>query len=241
MKNALNLILYESVSCETDEIQKRKMITYMENNPAMTDLLARDLSDTIAHGAVVSMLADMVAVNLNSSPEFAYRMKVAGLLHDIGKLKIADYLYGRENGTLRIEEIKYIRMHSRLGYEVLKKSGYDDIITESVLHHHENFDGSGYPDNEKGLFIPFGARILRVCDVYAALISDRPYREAFSTEKAMKLLIDEVKNFDMRCFLALQRAVNSEGFAKVKEVVDEQNRNFADTKILRTELNLDLW
>ncbi len=213
----------------------------IENDPETADLLAKDMADTLNHGIVVSMLARSVAKNLKASEEFTYRMAVAGLMHDIGKLQIAHYLYGHEDGTLRIEEIKFIRMHSRIGYEILKKNGYDDIITESVLHHHENFDGSGYPDNVKGLSIPFGARILRVCDVFSALVSERQYRRAYPPEVAVKILIDEVKNFDMRCFLALQKSVNSPEFKEVLDVIENQNRQYSRVRPLQNDLNLDLW
>lgn len=81
-------------------------------------------------------------------------------------------------------------------------------MLESILYHHENYDGSGYPSNKSGEEIPIGARILRVCDVYAALMSDRPYRKAFDMETVMELMIDEVKNFDMHIFLAFQRVIH---------------------------------
>ncbi len=79
---------------------------------------------------------------------------------------------------------------------------------ESILYHHENYDGSGYPENLSGENIPMGARILRVCDVFAALISDRSYRRAFDRETAVELMIDEVKNFDMEIFLAFMRIIH---------------------------------
>ena len=87
---------------------------------------------------------------------------------------------------------------------------YSDFVVESILYHHENYDGSGYPENLAGDQIPLGARILRVCDVYAALTSDRPYRKAFDPETAVELMIDEVKNFDMKVFLAFQRTIHEE-------------------------------
>jgi HD-GYP domain-containing protein (c-di-GMP phosphodiesterase class II) len=100
-------------------------------------------------------------------------------------------------------------MHSSLGYEELKGQGYSDFVLESILYHHENYDGSGYPSNKSGEDIPIGARILRVCDVYAALSSDRPYRKAFDQDMVMELMIDEVKNFDMEVFLAFQKVVHN--------------------------------
>ena len=108
-----------------------------------------------------------------------------------------------------IEELKYVRMHSTLGYEELKDQGYSEFVLESILYHHENYDGTGYPDNLIGDQIPIGARILRVCDVFAALTSDRPYRTAFDVATVMELMIDEIKNFDMEVFLAFQRIIHN--------------------------------
>ena len=97
-------------------------------------------------------------------------------------------------------------------------SGYSDFILESIYYHHENYDGSGYPKNLSGEEIPLGARILRICDVYAALTSKRSYRDAFSPEVAMEMLIDEVKNFDMKIFLAFQRTMHEEEKEKEKVI-----------------------
>ena len=172
-------------------------------------LLDFDLSEELNHGIVVSNLAYAVAAELGQDEEFCYQMAIAGMLHDIGKLKLTDYINGQGNGPLLIEELKYVRMHSSLGYEELKDQGYSELVLQSVLYHHENYDGSGYPSNLRGDSIPLGARILRVCDVYAALSSDRPYRKAFDVSTVIELMIDEIKNFDMEVFLAFQRVVHN--------------------------------
>lgn len=171
-------------------------------------LLDFDLSEELNHGIAVSNLAYAVAAELGQDEEFCYQMAIAGMLHDIGKLKLTDYINGQENDPLLIEELKYVRMHSSLGYEELKDQGYSELVLQSVLYHHENYDGSGYPSNLRGDSIPLGARILRVCDVYAALSSDRPYRRAFDVSTVIELMIDEIKNFDMEVFLAFQRVVH---------------------------------
>ena len=172
-------------------------------------LLDFDLSEELNHGIAVSNLAYAVAAELGQDEEFCYQMAIAGMLHDIGKLKLTDYINGQENDPLLIEELKYVRMHSSLGYEELKDQGYSELVLRSVLYHHENYDGSGYPSNLRGDSIPLGARILRVCDVYAALSSDRPYRKAFDVSTVIELMIDEIKNFDMEVFLAFQRVVHN--------------------------------
>lgn len=172
-------------------------------------ILEFDLSVELNHGIVVSNLAYAVAKELGLEEEFCYQMAIAGMLHDIGKLKLTGYINGQEQDPLLIEELKYVRMHSSLGYEELKNQEYSDIVLQSILYHHENYDGSGYPSNLSGDSIPLGARILRVCDVYAALISDRPYRKAFDVSSVIELMIDEIKNFDMEVFLAFQRVVHN--------------------------------
>ena len=171
-------------------------------------LLEFDLSAELKHGIAVSNLAYAVAKELGQDEEFCYQLAIAGILHDIGKLKLTGYINGQENDPLLIEELKYVRMHSTLGYEELKDQDYSETVLQSILYHHENYDGSGYPSNLSGDSIPLGARILRVCDVYAALISDRPYRKAFDVSSVIELMIDEIKNFDMEVFLAFQRVVH---------------------------------
>ena len=172
-------------------------------------ILEFDLSAELNHGVVVSNLAYAVAAEMGRDEAFCYQMAIAGMLHDIGKLKLTCYINGQERDPLLIEELKYVRMHSSLGYEELKEQGYSDIVLQSILYHHENYDGSGYPSNLSGDSIPLGARILRVCDVYAALSSDRPYRKAFDVSTVIELMIDEIKNFDMEVFLAFQRVVHN--------------------------------
>ena len=79
-----------------------------------------------------------------------------------------------------------------------------------VLSHHECYDGSGYPDGLMGEDIPIGARIIKVTDEFAALISDRPYRKAFDIDTAVSIMIDEVKNLDMKVFILFQRLIHEE-------------------------------
>ena len=104
-----------------------------------------------------------------------------------------------------IEEMKYVRMHSLLSYNIVKSRGYNERVCETILYHHENMDGSGYPENLTGEDIPEGSRIIRVCDVFAALTTDRPYRKSFTKDEALSLMIDEINSFDMRVFLAILR------------------------------------
>lgn len=169
-------------------------------------ILDQDFQDAILHGIYVSNMAYEIGKEMGLSSEVLYELAIAGMLHDIGKLQLSES--NHEKNSLVIEQLRYVRMHSKLSYEILKDKGYSDFVLESILHHHENYDGSGYPDNLVGDVIPLGARILRICDVFIALISDRAYRKAFDVNTAKSLMIDEVKNFDMKIFLAFLNVVN---------------------------------
>lgn len=176
----------------------------------ISNYLTEDLKTEIAHGIEVSRLSSLLAKELKLDTALCHDIEIAGMLHDIGKLRASTYLYGGEEDTLNVEKMRYVRMHPGLGYEVVKKEGYSDRVCEMVLHHHENYDGTGYPDNLVGEEIPLGARILRVCDVFVALTSDRPYRKAFDSKTAVELLIEEVRHFDMKIFLTFQSIVHDE-------------------------------
>lgn len=179
-----------------------------------------DVAKEITHGICVSNLAYRVGKKLSLSEDMCYNLAVAGMLHDIGKLEMAKHIYSGKKykkSTLRVEEMRYVRTHPGLGYALLDEFGYSAEIARWVLYHHENFDGSGYPSNLGGEDIPLGARILRVCDVFAALTTDRSYRKAFDKENAIELMIAEVKNFDMQVFLAFMQVVNGEAFENLRD------------------------
>jgi HD-GYP domain-containing protein (c-di-GMP phosphodiesterase class II) len=169
------------------------------------------------HGVKVSNLAKAVAGEMGKDPEFHREIEIAGVLHDIGKLWVSKYLVDgidRET-TLSVEKMKYVRMHPNYSKMVLLGKGYSSRICEAVFYHHENVDGSGYPRNLKGTDIPEMARILRICDVFCALTSDRSYRRAFDLKSAMEIMIDEAEDYDMQAFLAFQRVLHSDEFREM--------------------------
>ncbi len=186
--------------------------------------LLADLADNMAHGICVSNLTYLTAVKMGLDQGTCYDLAVAGLLHDIGKLKLSGYLYGRAQDSFAMENIKYMRMHSKISYDILQYYDFSPFILQSVLYHHENYDGSGYPENLKGEDIPFGARVMRVADTFTALISDRPYRKAFDIDTAMEILIDEIDNYDMEVFIAFQKVIHE---PETLEII-KSNRTFID-------------
>lgn len=173
-------------------------------------LIGGGLESELSHGVCVSNLAYKVAKELLLDEKMCYNLAVMGFLHDVGKQEMAKNVQkrGAEN-ILRVEEMRYLRTHSVLGYEILKEQGYPEELAEWVLYHHENYDGTGYPSNLAGEAIPLGARILRVCDVFAALTTDRAYRPAYPVSKALEQMMSEAKNYDMKVFLALMNLVNT--------------------------------
>ena len=138
------------------------------------------------------------------------------MLHDIGKVTLMS-APELENHPLVVEEteIRPDAPADRL-QDTERPGDIPDEICQSVLYHHENYDGSGYPYNLEGRNIPRGARILRICDVFCALISERPYRSAFPPEAAMELMIEEIKNYDMKFFLAFQRVIHNNPDRKIR-------------------------
>ncbi len=180
----------------------------VSNGYIVRQALKKDVPEAIEHGIYVSNMAVRIAKELGLPDNMVYELAQAGVLHDIGKLQLAGYMYGRDEDNFVVEQLRYVRMHSKLSADILKDKEYSPFVLESILYHHENYDGSGYPDNLSGDSIPLGARILRVCDVFIALTSDRPYRKAFDVDTAVTLMIDEVKNFDMKVFLAFLKVVH---------------------------------
>jgi putative nucleotidyltransferase with HDIG domain len=116
-------------------------------------------------------------------------IKAAALLHDVGKLGIPEHILNKP-GRLSASEFEIMKRHAPLGADILSMIGFPYPVVPIVRHHHESWDGSGYPDGIAGEKIPIGARILAVVDCFDALISDRPYRPRLADQEALKILAD---------------------------------------------------
>jgi hypothetical protein len=142
---------------------------------------------TGAHSADVAALACRVARALGLSEDEVDRIEAAARVHDLGKIAIPDEILFKEDG-LTDEEWEVIKQHPVRSAELLKGIEIYDGAIEIIEHHHEHWDGSGYPDGLKGEKIPLGARILALADIYNALITDRPYRKAYTKEEALEII-----------------------------------------------------
>jgi putative nucleotidyltransferase with HDIG domain len=121
--------------------------------------------------------------------ELLEAIAAAGLLHDIGKAAVPDHLL-KKPGPLDTDEFEQVKQHAARGAEMLQAVRSPFPLVSIVRHHHENWDGTGYPDALRGAAIPIGARILSVIDCYDALTSHRPYRPALSRARALAMVTE---------------------------------------------------
>lgn len=152
--------------------------------------MAVDAKDQITHGHIrrVQVYARELAGRVGVTDEQHLKaIEAAALLHDMGKLAIPEHILNKP-GKLSTGEFEKMKRHSDIGADLLSSIPFPYPVVPLVRHHHENWDGTGYPNGIAGTDIPLGARILAVVDCFDALTSDRPYRPRLSTEAAFKIL-----------------------------------------------------
>jgi HD-GYP domain-containing protein (c-di-GMP phosphodiesterase class II) len=149
-----------------------------------------DLRDsyTGGHSNRVAEYNRGTAVTLGLSYSDTNNSVMAGLLHDIGKIGVPDYVLLKQ-GKLTDEEFELIKKHPEFGWMALKSVKEFEEVSLMLLHHHERIDGGGYPGKLKGAQIPLGAKIIAVSDSYDALTTNRPYRTARSQGEALQELV----------------------------------------------------
>ncbi|MBN1777891.1 MAG: HD-GYP domain-containing protein [Clostridiales bacterium] len=145
---------------------------------------------TEGHSRRVGALAVQIARQLRFSNAKIKQIEIAALLHDIGKIGIEETILQKPN-RLNLEEQKRIQQHPLIGVETVQRVGISEEITEMIRHHHERYEGGGYPDGYDYTKVSFEAYILGVADAFDAMTSDRPYRTAMSTHVAMTILEKE--------------------------------------------------
>lgn len=151
---------------------------------------AIDAKDGVTHDHIrrVQNRAVALATRLGVDDDGQIRaIEAAALLHDVGKIAIPEYILNKP-GKLTPAEFERMKSHARVGAEILSEVEFPYPVVPIVLHHHENWDGTGYPDGLKGTDIPIGARILAVVDCFDALTSDRPYRRALSVRETFEII-----------------------------------------------------
>jgi putative two-component system response regulator len=152
---------------------------------------ARD-SYTRGHSDRIAAAAVRLAHRVGLSEEQTEALRLAGIIHDVGKVAVPDAVLWKP-GPLTAEEMAIVRRHPVEGERICSPIKSLRRVLPLIRHHHERLDGSGYPDGLRGDAIPLAARVLQIVDIYDSLTTDRPYREAFSQSQALATLYSEAE------------------------------------------------
>ncbi|MGH7678554.1 MAG: HD domain-containing phosphohydrolase [Gemmatimonadaceae bacterium] len=162
---------------------------------------------TLGHCERVAQVACALAEELGFDATTMFWFRVGALLHDVGKIVVPVEILNK-NGPLTPEERAWMERHPVAGVELLREVEFPGDVLPMIRGHHERYDGHGYPDGLAGEDIPLAARILCVADVFDALTTDRPYRQAFDASDALKLMrADTGRQFDPEILAAFMRIV----------------------------------
>jgi putative nucleotidyltransferase with HDIG domain len=190
------------------EHEERAQRLYRETLASLSNALEAKDTATSRHTEEVVRLAVGVAAELELDLEAVRNVELGAVLHDIGKVRVPESILNKP-GPLSDEEWAVMKTHPEIGEHILKPIQSLHRILPIVRHHHERWDGTGYPDRLFGRQIPLGARIVAVCDAYRAMTEDRPYRAALSASEARaELEACAGTQFDEECVTALLRALD---------------------------------
>jgi putative nucleotidyltransferase with HDIG domain len=185
------------------EHEERAQRLYRETLASLSNALEAKDADTSQHTEEVVRLAVAVAAELELELEAVRSVELGAVLHDIGKVRVPESILNKR-GPLTEEEWAVMKTHPVVGEHILRPIRSLQAILPIVRHHHERWDGGGYPDGLTGHAIPLGARIVAVCDAYRAMTEDRPYRDALPQDEARRELEDAAgSQFDADCVSAL--------------------------------------
>ncbi len=176
-------------------------------------------SNTGAHIVQMAKISRLIAEEMGMDKQFCDTIEIAAPMHDIGKIGIPDKILLKKS-RLDSDEFEIMKTHSQIGYEILKDSPspYLQMGAIIALNHHEKYNGEGYPNKSQKDDIPIEARIVAVADVFDALTSQRPYKNAWSEDEAINQIVKQKSlHFDPDCVDALQ--------SRFKEIVNIQNNS----------------
>ena len=175
------------LKAHTDELERAESVLFA----LALSIEAKD-TYTEGHCERLSHYAVRLGRRLGLSQEKCTALRLAGIVHDIGKVGIPDSILLKP-GPLNEEEWKIMKAHPVIGERICAPLKSFTLVLPIIRHHHEKFDGSGYPDGLQGQEIPFTARVLQMVDVYDALVTDRPYRRALPVAQALEIMKQEVE------------------------------------------------
>ena len=190
------------------EHEERAQRVYRETLASLSNALEAKDAVTSNHTEEVVRLAVAVAAALGLDLDAVRNVELGAVLHDIGKVRVPESILNKP-GKLTEAEWEIMKTHPEVGERILSPIQSLQAVLPIVRHHHERWDGNGYPDGLAGRAIPLGARIVAVCDAYRAMTEDRPYRLALSDAEARRRLLDGLgSQFDSGCVAALLTALD---------------------------------
>ena len=210
--NEINAHLEERIDKRTRELTQSYLSTVLVLVAAVE---AKD-PYTKGHSELVSRYANFISREMGLPAREKETIQVAGVLHDVGKIAIDERVLLKP-GPLTAQERRLIKAHPEKAVSILEKAKLPWDVIPIIKHHHEHFDGTGYPDGLKGKDIPLGARILAVADTFDAMNSKRPYRQAYPRE----VIVNELEQgsgsqFDPQVSGAFLKVIGKEGQAIFK-------------------------
>jgi putative nucleotidyltransferase with HDIG domain len=208
LKLVMAVATQAAIAIENSRLHQRLNELFMSTVEALVSAIDQKSPWTAGHSHRVTEIAKAIGQELGLDRESLRKLKIASLLHDIGKLGIPERVLDQPG---RLEESMFanVKDHPVKGANILKHIKPLADIIPAIKHHHERYDGKGYPDGLADDEIPLAARIISVADAFDAMTTDRPYRKAMSTEKAaFQLLVDKNKQWDEKIVKALLKSIN---------------------------------
>lgn len=183
-----NALVYDVVNQQLHQLMKELNNTHNATLEAFMVVLDAKDSGTKGHCNRVVEYTTILAKSMGYKGKELDDIKMGAMLHDIGKISIPDSVLFK-NGDLNAKQWNIIKTHPQIGFEMVSKINFFKKAAPIVFHHHEKYDGTGYPKGLKGAEIPRGARIFAIADAFDAMTSDRPYRASMSLELAREEII----------------------------------------------------
>jgi HD-GYP domain-containing protein (c-di-GMP phosphodiesterase class II) len=174
---------------ELKEAYEKFQQVYAETIRILADVIDRRSKYTIGHSERVRRYAELIGKRLYLSEDEMKVLDIAATLHDIGRMEVDQSIWDKP-GKLTHKEFEAVKTHPAVGEKMLSPVPFLHAVTEVIRHHHEKYDGTGYPEGLKGEDIPLCSRILAVADAFDAMTSERAYRDKIDPEVA----IEEIKS-----------------------------------------------
>ena len=178
----------KNLKMRTSDLAERQRSLFLSMIKSLVSALEAKDEYTRAHSSRVTELSMKIADKMGLSDREKQDLEMAAILHDVGKIAIPEKILNKK-GTLNEKEREIIQQHPEHGERILKPILEFNHIARMIRHHHEKYDGSGYPDGLKSVEIPIGSRIMAVADTFDAITSERPYRKAESHNRATKEIV----------------------------------------------------